>query len=123
MPGGFKKTLELFNAHRAFAVMPDLPLLIFQSYFPVFKLWQWGYRRAIAMMGYAVSPTQLEKIRQNVPKGGKIILFLPDAETFREDCRNTAVSLSLHSFVHACEVPSGRNPADIALELVDKLVE
>ncbi len=42
-PDGFKRTLEVFNVHRAATVIPEQPLLVVPGIFDCMKVWQAGH--------------------------------------------------------------------------------
>ena len=106
LPGGFKKTLELYNAHRAFAEPQDQPLVIVEGFFDVMHLWQSGFRRVVALMGWFLSPQQEAIIAQQVNPASRILLML-DADEAGEAARlQVASQLSRHCFVRSIPLPS-----------------
>ncbi|HMP07201.1 MAG TPA: CHC2 zinc finger domain-containing protein, partial [Lacipirellulaceae bacterium] len=58
LPKGFRKSAELFNLHRALKEPADRPLVIVEGFFDVFRLWQLGHRRVVALMGSSLSVAQ-----------------------------------------------------------------
>lgn len=101
LPGGFKKSLELFNAHRAFAEPAELPLVIVASYFPVFHFWSRGFNRVVALMGTALSARQEELIRKHVTPTSRIMLLLGNGIEDKEPRLQIAARLAEHCFVRA----------------------
>ena len=117
LPGGFKKSLELFNAHRAFAEPSDQPLVIVEGFFDVMQLWQEGFRRAVALMGWFLSPQQEEIISSRVNHNSRILLML-DADSAGEAARlQVASQLSRHCFVRSIPLPADGVTTEI-LELL-----
>jgi DNA primase len=45
LPKGFKKSLEVFNLHRAKDAEPTTPLIIVEGFFDCMKVWQAGFQR------------------------------------------------------------------------------
>src|SRR5262249_30776124 len=62
LPKGFRKSLELFNYHRAAKADPDRPLLIVEGFFDCIKIWQAGYQRVVAVMGSTLSEAQKQAL-------------------------------------------------------------
>ncbi len=60
LPGGFEKSRELYNYHRAKEVMAKEGLILVEGYFAVLKLFEYGFSNVVAAMGTAVSSAQLE---------------------------------------------------------------
>ena len=60
LPAGFRKSVELFNLHRAIEEPDDQPLIIVEGFFDCMKLVQNGYDRTVALMGSTLSPVQEE---------------------------------------------------------------
>ena len=60
LPEGFKKSIELFNLHRAMSEPDETPLVIVEGFFDCMRLWQLGLRRVVALMGCSISDAQEE---------------------------------------------------------------
>jgi DNA primase len=112
LPGGFKKSLELFNAHRAFAEPPDLPLVIVEGYFDVLHLWQHGFRRVVALMGCSLSSQQEALIREQVPPSGCIVLMLDGDPAGQAGRQQIAPRLAEHAFLRCYRYPEGVSQPD-----------
>ena len=113
LPGGFKKSLELFNAHRAFAEPVGLPLVIVGSYFPVFQFWSRGFSRVVALMGTALSAKQEELIQSHVPPAGRILLLLGNGPEDKEARLQIAARLAEHCFVRAFPLTENIRPSEL----------
>ena len=112
LPGKFKKTLELFNYHRA-ALEPDsTPLVIVEGFFGVMHLWQLGIRRVVALMGWHMSGRQEEMIAKLVVPESKIILALDNDEVGNEARPQMVSRLSGHCFVRAFRWPETMQQPD-----------
>jgi DNA primase len=80
LPAGFKKSLEMYNIHRALAESAANPLVVVEGFFDVMRLWQLGIRRVIAIMGTNLSDAQEEMIREALQEDDKVLLSLDDDE-------------------------------------------
>jgi len=84
LPRGFRKSLELFNLHRAAAADPRLPLVVVEGFFGCIRLWQAGHRRVVSIMGSMLSDQQEELIVQAAGSSAKVILMFDEDEAGRE---------------------------------------
>ena len=105
LPGKFKKTLEVFNYHRAALESDSTPLVIVEGFFGVMYLWQLGIRRAVALMGWHMSGRQEEMIAKLVAPESKVILALDNDDAGNEACPQIVSRLSEHCFVRAFRWP------------------
>lgn len=90
LPAGFRKSLELFNAHRAVQAADTAPLVLVEGFFGCMAVWQAGFRRVVALMGSSLSDAQKQCIVRAAPRSGCIdLLFDEDASgrTARERIR------------------------------------
>ena len=106
LPGGFKKSLELFNAHRAFREPADQPLVIVEGYFDAIHLWQHGIRRVVALMGCSLSQRQEALLAQQVSPQGRIVLMLDNDEAGHKATQLIVPRLAEHCFVRPFRFPS-----------------
>lgn len=113
LPGGFKKSLELFNAHRAFAEPAELPLVIVASFFPVFRFWRQGFNRVVALMGTALSARQEEMIRNHVHGSERIVLLIGNGSEAKEARLQIAARLAEHCFVHSFPLTDDIRPSEL----------
>ena len=105
LPGKFKKTLEVFNYHRAVLEPHSTPLVIVEGFFAVMHLWQLGIRRVVALMGWHMSERQEEMIAKLVSLESKMILALDNDEAGNEARSQVVSRLSEHCFVRAFRWP------------------
>ena len=121
LPGGFRKTLELFNANRAFNEPTEQPLVIVKDFFVAMHLWQLGVRRVIALMGSSLSMRQEEIIAQTVSPQTRIVLMLDNDEAGQAAMREIVPRLAQYCFVRCLRYPDGvMQPDSLA---VDQLAE
>ena len=112
LPGKFKKTLEVFNYHRA-ALEPDTsPLVIVEGFFGVMHLWQLGIRRVLACMGWHMSERQEELISKQVTPESRIVLMLDNDEAGNAARQKIAPRLAEHCFVRSFRWPEGVQQPD-----------
>lgn len=100
LPQGFRKSLELFNIHRAVKEPAEKPLVIVEGFFDVMKLYQHGCRKVVALMGSTMSPAQEELIRKHTDRNSHIIVMLDEDEAGKFGREDVAVRLSRLAFVH-----------------------
>lgn len=117
LPAGFKKSLELFNLHRAIKEAPGHPLVIVEGFFDALKLCQYGIPRVISLMGSSLSPAQEELIRKHTNSQSRVILMLDEDDAGRAAREQIAPRLARFVFVkiHVFDQP-GRQPEDLTAE-------
>jgi len=121
-PKGFKKSLELFNFHRAIAESADRPLVIVEGFFDVMNLWQHGLRRVVALMGRYLSPGHEELIRRHTNSHSQVIVMLDEDEAGRDARELIAGRLARFVFVkvHTFDQP-GTQPDQLSADEVAQL--
>ncbi len=80
LPEGFKKSLEIFNLHRAMLSDQQTPLVIVEGFFDCMKIHQAGYERVVALMGSSLSPMQEAAILESSAEDERVIVFLVNDE-------------------------------------------
>jgi len=123
LPAGFRKSLELFNIHRAIKEAPGHPLVIVEGFFDVLKLWQHGIPRVMALMGSSLSPAQEELIRKHITSQSRVIVMLDEDDAGRAARETIAQRLAPFVFVkvHVFAEP-GRQPEDLTADEAVQLV-
>jgi DNA primase len=99
LPAGFKKSLELFNLHRAAQASPEQPLVIVEGFFDCIKLWQHGVKRVVALMGSTLSPAQEELIRKHAKPASLVLVMLDEDEAGRAGSEDIVLRLSGFCYV------------------------
>ena len=112
LPGKFKKTLEMFNAHRAFQETDDQPLVIVEGFFGAMWLWQTGYKRVVALMGSFMSDWQEQLIANLVAPDSRIVLMLDNDEAGIAAQQKISPRLAEHCWVRAFRWPEGITQPD-----------
>jgi DNA primase len=107
LPPGFRKSLELFNLDRALKEPKDTPLVIVEGFFDCMKLYQYGCRRVVALMGSTMSAAQEELIRKHTNSNSLVIVMLDEDEAGQAGREDIAVRLAKFVFVkvHTFEKP------------------
>lgn len=122
LPSGFRKSLELFNIHRALATSGDDPLVVVEGYFGCMRLWQAGVRRVVALMGSALSQSQEALLRRHVPAGSEILLVLDEDAVGRAGRDDIAKRLCADYLVTAYSFArEGQQPDDLSSVELDSI--
>lgn len=103
-PEGFKKSLEIFNVHRAIKESSTEPLIVVQSVFDCMKIWQEGFRRVVAIMGNVISEEQSTLLLQAVSSQGRIVLMFNEDEAAQQGCQNALMRLSSACYVRTIKL-------------------
>jgi DNA primase len=123
LPAGFRKSLELFNLHRAVNEAPGHPLIIVEGYFDVLKLAERGVPRVVALMGSTLSPAQEELIRKHTRGGSQVILLLDEDDAGRAGRTDIVQRLARFVFVKAPAFEKeGQQPEDLSAEEITALI-
>lgn len=110
-PGGFRKSLELFNLHRALAARTGY-VIVTEGFFDAMKVTAAGYASVVALMGASMSEVQ-EKLLADFRR---VVLLFDGDEAGREGTRTTALRLMLHTFVKAINLPDTKQPDQLSTE-------
>jgi DNA primase len=121
LPRGFKKSLEVFNLHRAIKAGREQPLVVVEGYFGCLRLWQAGHRQVVSLMGSMLSPAQTESILRAAQESEVILLFDGDAAG-RNGAAQAWDRLSQHVPVRIVRLADGQQPDDIADDDLLRLV-
>lgn len=90
LPGGFHKSLVVFNLHRARESAQEHGLIVVEGFFDCMKIWQAGYHNVVALMGSSMSDEQEQLIVGAAGPQGKATLMLDEDEAGRI-CRDGKV--------------------------------
>ena len=103
LPPNFHKGLVVYNLHRQ-KQREDAPLIIVESFLSVWKLYQAGFIRVVALMGSQLTAAQEEAITGLLgPTGRALLLF--DADESGEKCAASSLErLGRKCFVKALNV-------------------
>jgi DNA primase len=112
LPGGFHKSVELFNLHRALAAAAGA-IIVVEGFFDCMKVHQAGYSAVVALMGSTLSNEQEEMLVKNF---SRIVLMLDGDEPGREAARAIAARLVNRTFVKVVTLPDGKQPDELSSE-------
>jgi DNA primase len=122
LPKGFKKSLELFNLHRALAEPADRPFVVVEGFFDCMALWQHGVRRVVALMGSSLSARQEDLIRDHTTPWGQVLVLLDEDDAGRVGREDIVHRLSKWLFVKLHVFPTaGMQPDQMSADEVEQL--
>ncbi len=123
LPKGFRKSLEVFNIHRAAEADPRDSLVVVEGFFDCIAVWQAGYHRVVSIMGSALSEPQAQLLTSLVGSYGRILLLFDEDNAGREGRAKTLTRLAPHAYVKARPCgPEGTQPDHLSAEQLRKLV-
>jgi DNA primase len=105
LPKGFRKSLEVFNLHRASKEAEDEPLVIVEGYFDVMRLWQLGLKRVVALMGSSLSKGQEELLRRSTRSESRIAIMFDEDDAGRKGREQALIRLSAFAHVQVIALP------------------
>jgi DNA primase len=97
-PPNFKKSLVLFNLHRAREHATE-GLIVVEGFFTVFEFWQRGRKNVVALMGSSMSTEQERLIVETVGPKGRVLLALDNDEAGRKGSEDAVNRLRSQVFV------------------------
>jgi DNA primase len=98
LPSGFRKSLVLFNLHRAREHASE-GLIVVEGFFTVCEFWQRGRKNVVALMGSSMSKEQERLIVETVGPKGRVLLALDNDEAGRKGSEDARNRLSSQVFV------------------------
>lgn len=104
LPKGFRKTLEVFNLHRAMQADVSKPLIVVEGFFDCMKLWQAGKKRTVSVMGSSVSESQAGAIVKAAGLDPKIVLLFDEDEAGREGRKQALLRFASKAYVKVVEL-------------------
>jgi DNA primase len=114
LPRGFRKSLELFNQHRA--AKESLPLVVVEGFFGCMRVWQAGHRRVVSLMGSQLSAAQENRIVQLAGKDGQVLLLFDEDAAGRKGRSAAQERLSEHVAVGVIRLEDGQQPDSLAAD-------
>ena len=121
LPKGFKKSVELFNLHRALKEPPDAPLYLVEGVFDVIHLWQLGLKKVVALLGSSLSEAQEWLLFEATPFPPQLVVLLDADQAGRAGADDLVQRLTRRTFVRRLDLPEAKPQpehllaADIAL--------
>jgi DNA primase len=112
LPTGFRKSLELFNLHRALVTGSECVVVV-EGFFDCMKVEQAGFSSVVALMGSSLSREQEDALAGSF---ARIALLLDGDEPGREAARTIAARLAERAFVKAISLRDGKQPDQLSSE-------
>lgn len=123
-PAGFRKSMEVFNLHRALQADTAMPLVIVEGFFDCIHLWQSGIERVVALMGSQLAQSQEELIATHLQPNDRIIVMFDEDEAGRAGREHALQRLATRAFVKVYRFPEeGQQPTDLSAEEIQSLAE
>lgn len=122
LPANFKKSLELFNLHRAIeaATGPLRSGILVEGFFDAMKVYQAGYRRVVALMGSSLSEAQGELLFGHFES---VIVMLDGDKAGRRASEECLRRLGKRVWARAIHVPDGRQPDQLSTADIQNLLK
>lgn len=109
LPDGFRKSLEVFNIHRAATALPEQPLVVVEGIFDCLKIWQAGFFRVVAVMGSLLSDEQSELLIKAIAPKGRLALIFDEDEAGRAGRQHALLRLSGACYIKVIRLPKEGN--------------
>ena len=119
LPGGFHKSLELFNLHRASVGEYAGAVLVVEGFFDCIKVHQAGFS-CVALMGSSLSGEQEKLLAANFPA---VVLLLDGDEAGRQGTEDCLRRLVGQVFVKAIALPDGKQPDQLTPDELRQVLE
>lgn len=122
IPPNFYKSLVVFNLHRAKDVSKEKGLILVEGFFGCMRVWQAGFKNAVALMGSSLSEEQETLIVKAVGSQGKVILMF-DGDKAGHECRDDVLSrLITKVYIKVINLPEGGQPDSLSNEEIKDLL-
>jgi DNA primase len=115
----FRKSLELFNLHRALR-SGARQVVVVEGFFDCMNLHQAGFPEVVALMGSVLSGAQQKSLLDHF---GELVLMMDGDETGRRAGRRIAAQLGDRIPLRVVEVPAGRQPDQLNVTEIRRLLE
>lgn len=118
LPGGFEKSLELYNLHRA-AAMERRGVIVVEGFFDAMKVHQAGFPFAVALMGNSLSVAQARKLAPF----GRVLVMLDGDVAGKEAAPKIAAQLAYDLAVQIVAVPDGKQPDMLSSNEIRRILD
>jgi DNA primase len=122
LPRGFRKSLELFNQHRAAHENSSEPLVVVEGFFGCMKVWQAGHRRIVALMGSMMSLDQENRIVEMAGLEGHVVLLFDGDVAGRKGAGDARERLDKRVSVSIARIQDGQQPDSMNDEAIRELI-
>ncbi len=117
VPAGFKKSLVLFNLHRA--ENPQDRVVVVEGFFDAMKVHQAGFPHVVALMGCEMSEAQEALL---VECFDEIVIMLDNDKAGNYAATQIVAHLMDKAFMRLVHVPEGKQPDQLSSEEIQKLL-
>jgi DNA primase len=117
-PKGFRKSLVLFNLHRAHATGAR-DVIVVEGFFDTFAVHQAGYPAVVALMGSTLSRHQADLLRSRFDR---VLLVLDGDDAGRQGATMIAQALAARMPVTVVSLDSGCQPDRLAPREIHRIV-
>ena len=117
LPAGFRKSLLLFNLHRAVA-SGEKTVVVVEGYFDCLRVHQAGFPAVVALMGSSLSPSQQRLL---LDRFERVVLMLDGDEAGRSASRAIASRL-FERGPAVVWVPAGSQPDHLPVAAIQQLL-
>lgn len=107
VPAGFRKSLVLFNYHRAKPSADRGVVIVVEGFFDCMKVHQAGFPNVVALMGSELYDRQEELL---VESSDRVVLMLDADEAGQSATPDIALRLMRKVLVRVVELPNGAQP-------------
>jgi DNA primase len=118
-PTRFRKSLALFNLHRAASADDDAKVIVVEGFFDCMKVHQAGYQCVLALMGSTLSVRQEKLLEDHFQR---VVLMLDGDKAGISAASAIAARLTRKLFVKVIDVPAGRQPDQMSTEEIRVLL-
>jgi DNA primase len=118
LPGGFRKSLELYNLHRATATGSPTVIVV-EGYFDCVRVHQAGLPWVVALMGSSLSPEQERILAERF---ARVILMLDGDDAGRTATQTIRAKLLKHCEALTLAVRDGAQPDQLSVAEVRNLL-
>ena len=122
LPRGFRKSLELFNQHRAAKASLLEPLVVVEGFFGCLRVWQAGHHRVVALMGSMLSATQEQRLVEMVGSNGHVVLLFDGDAAGRKGAAEARERLSHRVSVSVARLDHDQQPDSLTDARVLELI-
>jgi DNA primase len=114
LPPGFRKSLVLYNLHRAMKTgETGTRVVVVEGFFDTMKVRQAGMPAVVALMGSTLSEDQERLLVEHFDE---VVLLLDGDEAGRKGSQEIAARLLHKLFVRVVDVPAGKQPDQMSSE-------
>jgi DNA primase len=118
LPDGFKKSLVLFNLHRA-AEHADGGLIVVEGFFDCFKVHQAGFPNVVALMGSTLSEAQEQLL---LAHADRLTLFLDGDDAGTKCLREFYARLRRRLYLREIHLEPGEQPDQLTEDRIRELL-